>query len=163
MKYLILFSFILLLESCDSSRVYEDFQDMDQGFWHSDSLQSFSFEIEDAAVKYNLLATFRHASAYPFYNLYFQYSLLDSSGNVIKKALKEHHFFDPKTGEPLGSGLGDLFDHEVMLEESYSFPNGGRYQIQLQQRMRMDTLAYILSVGARVEIANGAQKNENSS
>ena len=158
MKYLILFSLILLLGSCDSSRVYEDFQDIDQEFWHADSLQSFSFEIEDAAEKYNLLATFRNASAYPFYNLYFQYSLLDSSGNIIKKALKEHHFFDPKTGKPLGSGLGDLFDHKVMLEEGYSFSSEGRYQIQLQQRMRMDTLPFVLSVGARVEVANRTQE-----
>jgi len=149
---------MLLLMSCDPSRVYEDFRDMEQGCWHLDSLQSFSFEIEDTTKSYHLLAAFRNASAYPFYNLYFQYSLLDSAENIVKEELREYNFFDPKTGEPLGSGLGDLFDHRVMLEEDYSFSNEGRYQIQLRQKMRMDTLPFILSVGARVEIADRGYK-----
>ena len=153
MRYLILVNLILLLIACDSSRVYEDYKDLDQGLWHLDSLQSFSFKISDTTKSYDILATFRTASAYPFYNLYFQYSLLDSAENSIKKQLKECHFFDPKTGRPLGSGLGDLFDHIVVLDENYAFPAKGSYRVRLQQYMRTDTLPFILSVGTRVIIA----------
>lgn len=151
MKYLIFSSLLLIFISCGSSRVYDDFDDMDQAFWHMDSVQNFTFEINDTNRSYNLLATFRNSASYPFYNLYFQYSLKDSTNSLLEQRLQEVLFFDSKTGEPLGSGLGDLFDHAVSLEESYQFSTPGKYTIELQQFMRMDTLPFILSVGARVE------------
>lgn len=141
------------LVACDSSRVYEDFNDLEEAFWHLDSAQSFSFEIADTTRSYNLLATFRNASSYPFYNLYFQYTLEDSSGLILNQQLKEVELFDPKTGEPFGSGLGDLFDHSFALEENYQFDSPGEYTLLLEQYMRRDTLPFILSVGARVEFA----------
>lgn len=143
----------LILSSCDSNRVYEDFNDMEEAFWHLDSAQIFSFEIVDTTRSYNLLATFRNASSYPFYNLYFQYTLEDSSGLILNQQLKEVELFDSKTGEPFGSGLGDLFDHRFILEENYQFDNPGVYTLSFEQYMRRDTLPFILSVGARVEFA----------
>jgi len=133
--------------------VYEDFNDMEEAFWHLDSTQTFSFEIADTTRSYNLLATFRNASSYPFYNLYFQYTLEDSSGLILRQQLKEVELFDSKTGEPFGSGLGDLFDHSFTLEENYQFESPGEYTLSFEQYMRRDTLPFILSVGARVEFA----------
>lgn len=152
MRTLTLIVLFFVLISCDSSRIYEDYSDLEEGFWHMDSIQSFSFEIKDPEKEYNILATFRNGSRYPFYNIYFQYTLLDSTKNTVDQQLKEFNFFDPKTGEPYGSGLGDLFDHAVPLEENYQFEYAGTYSIQLQQFMRMDTLPFIMSVGARVEM-----------
>ena len=59
--------------------------------------------------------------------------------------------FDPKSGEPYGSGVGDLFDHSQPVLENYTFPASGDYKAELRQYMRLDTLPYILSVGWRVE------------
>ncbi|GAB4240660.1 MAG: hypothetical protein Tsb0034_17210 [Ekhidna sp.] len=126
---------------------------MEEAFWHMDSVQRFRFEVKDVSQPYNLSATFRNASSYPFYNLYFQFTLTDSLDNVIIDELREVHFFDPKTGEPYGSGLGDLFDHVYLLAQNHTFDEPGSYTIGLQQYMRMDTLPFILSVGARVEAA----------
>jgi len=150
MRHFILI-FALLTFSCDSSRVYEDYEDLDEVFWHMDSVKKFSFEIEDMEKKYNVLATFRNTSMYPFYNIYFQYSLTDSLDSVVVEQLKEADLFDSKTGQPKGSGLGDMFDHSVPILENYSFPSAGSYSLKLQQKMRLDSLPFILSVGARVE------------
>ena len=146
-----LITLIALLIACDTSRVYEDYTDFEEAFWHMDSIQAFSFDIEDPSKSYNLFATFRNGTAYPFYNLYFQYTLKDSTDSTLITELKEINFFDPKTGEPYGSGLGDLFDHRTALLQDYSFKKTGTYTLQLQQYMRMDTLPHLLSVGARVE------------
>lgn len=151
MKYLYLLTISILIFSCDSSRVYEEFNDMEEAFWHIDSIQTFNFQIADTSQSYNVLATFRNASSYPFYNLYFQYSISDSLGVVLEKELKEVTLFNAKTGEPYGSGLGDLFDHAFPLQENYSFNEPGTYTLQMQQFMRMDTLPFIMSVGGRVE------------
>lgn len=144
---------VLVISACDSSRVYEDYHDFDEAFWHVDSVQSFSFDIVDNTKPYNLLSSFRNASSYPFYNLYFQYTLKDSTENILLQELKEVEFFHAKTGEPHGSGLGDLFDHSFVLQENYQFTNSGTYSLSFQQYMRRDTLPFILSVGARVEFA----------
>jgi len=151
MKYVRLMVLAFLILACDSSRIYENYHDFEESFWHMDSIQSFQFRIEDTTKAVNLLATFRNSSKYPFYNLYFQYTLSDSLDNVLIQQLEEYNFFDPKTGEPFGSGLGDLFDHSVMLEENYKFLAKGTYTLQFEQFMRMDTLPFVLSVGARVE------------
>lgn len=153
MKYLKSIILFLVITACDSSRVYEDYNDLEEAFWHLDSVQTFQFQIEDTSRSYNLKATFRNASSYPFYNLYFQYTLEDSTGNVLSQQLKEVDLFDSKTGEPQGSGLGDLFDHSFMLEEGYKFENVGAYSLSFEQYMRRDTLPFILSVGARVEFS----------
>ncbi|NQZ75409.1 MAG: gliding motility lipoprotein GldH [Ekhidna sp.] len=155
MRHLILLTIGMLLLACDSTRVYEDFNDMEEAFWHLDSVQRFDFKIVDADTKYNVKATFRNASSYPFYNLYFQYTLSDSLDIVLAQELKQVDLFDPKTGEPFGSGLGDLFDHSFILEENFSFDSPGTYSLSLEQYMRRDTLPFILSVGARVEFAEG--------
>lgn len=126
---------------------------MEEAFWHLDSVQTFDFTIQDTTKSYNLLCTFRNASSYPFYNMYFQYTLNDSAGNVMLQELKNVELFDAKTGEPHGSGLGDLFDHSFTLVENYSFENAGQYTLSFEQYMRRDTLPFILSVGARVEFA----------
>lgn len=146
------FLLLLVLMSCDSSRVYEDYEDMEEAFWHMDSVKKFSFEITDTEKEYNILATFRNSSLYPFYNIYFQYSLTDSLDSVVVKQLKEAELFDPKTGQPKGSGLGDMFDHSVPLIEGYTFSKPGTYNLKLQQQMRLDSLPFVLSVGARVEL-----------
>ncbi|MEP5612649.1 MAG: gliding motility lipoprotein GldH [Cyclobacteriaceae bacterium] len=152
MKYYVMI-LLLFLVACDSSRVYEDYDNMDEAFWHMDSVKKFTFEISDVEREYNLLATFRNSSTYPFYNIYFQYSITDSLDSVVVQQLTEADLFDPKTGQPIGSGLGDMFDHSVPLLENYVFSVPGVYNIKLQQQMRLDSLPFILSVGARVEFA----------
>jgi gliding motility-associated lipoprotein GldH len=59
--------------------------------------------------------------------------------------------FEPKTGKPLGSGLGDIFDHRQLLLDDYKFPNSGKYTISFQQYMRVDSLTNIRSMGVRIE------------
>ena len=152
MRVLIPFLLTLILLSCDSSKVFQDYEDLEDAFWHMDSVKKFSFEIEDTSKTYDLYATFRNTSSYPFYNIYFQYSLTDSIDSVVVQQLREADLFDPKTGQPYGSGLGDLFDHSVLVMEDYTFDSPGKYNLKLQQFMRMDTLPFILSVGAKVEL-----------
>ncbi|WP_436517868.1 gliding motility lipoprotein GldH [Ekhidna sp. To15] len=153
MKNCLILAAFVMLTSCDSSRVYEDYNDLEEAFWHLDSIQTFDFKIQDTTKSYNLLGTFRNASSYPFYNLYFQYTLHDSTGGILLQELKQVDLFDPKTGEPNGSGLGDLFDHSFALVENHKFESEGQYSLSFEQYMRRDTLPFILSVGARVEFA----------
>lgn len=151
MKYLCFAVLATLLVSCDSERVYEENIDFDQPFWTKGNVPEFTFQIEEPAVSYNILINVRNGFDYPFYNLYYQYELMDSIGNTLEKDMLELILFDAKTGEPFGSGLGDLFDHQKPVLEDYHFPESGKYSIAFTHFMRPDTLPLVLSVGARVE------------
>jgi len=148
---ILFFISILLFSACDSTRVYDDFIDFDEGFWHQDSIVSFSFTIDDVSQPYNLKAQFRNAQSYPYHNMYYHYTLKDAKDSVLSEEQKQIFLFDPKTGEPYGGGLGDLFDHSQIVLENYTFQNPGTYSVDLKQFMRLDTLHSILSVGWSVE------------
>lgn len=151
MKYLIPLIFLIGFFSCDSTRVYEENYDFDEPYWYKETVPEFTFSIEDTSSDYNILINIRNGFDYPFYNLYYEYELKDSVGSIISKDMQELILFDAKTGEPYGSGLGDLFDHQEPVLEGFKFSYPGEYTIAFTHFMRPDTLPLILSVGARVE------------
>lgn len=142
---------VICLAGCDRTRVYEEYADLPSAIWLEDSVKIFKFQIEADSQPYNLYANFTSKIEYPYYNLYYQYSLKDSLGRTVKSGLLNAILFDAKTGEPLGSGIGDIFDQRTPIIENYHFPTPGSYSITLQQYMRTDTLPGIRSVGLRVE------------
>ena len=151
MHFLCLIVILMAFFSCDTSKVYEAHIDYEDAFWHQDSVGIFSFSIEDATKPYNLRANFRNSLGYPYHNMYYEYILKDEVGNILSEDLKQIFLFDEKTGEPLGNGFGDIFDHSQLILENYTFPSPGNYTAELAQAMRMDSLIFILSVGWRVE------------
>jgi gliding motility-associated lipoprotein GldH len=143
--------FVVALAACDSNKVYQDFTDFDQEFWHQDSVVNFHFTINDASQPYNLKTLLRNSQQYPYHNLYYQYTLKGQNDEILKQELKQMFLFDPKTGEPNGGGVGDIFDNSQLVMEGYTFPSAGEYKVSIQQYMRLDTLPFVLSVGWRIE------------
>jgi len=157
MKPLILVVFgIWLLVSCDTNAVYKEYTDIDDGKWYIKNAPSFTFEIEDASVPYNIYYNLRNSLSYGYYNLYLTRYLRDANGKEIESRLDELILMDPKTGKPTGDGLGDIFDHKFLMKRDYRFPRPGKYTMQIRQYMRQDPLLNILSVGITVEKANPA-------
>ena len=61
------------------------------------------------------------------------------------------NLFDATTGEPFGNGLGDLWDHKILIANDIQFDKVGKYTIKLRQYMRQDPLPYLMSVGISLE------------
>jgi len=142
---------VALIVACDRHRVYEDFTDLNEDFWHQDSVKRFRFTIADAGQSYRLMTLFRNKQAYPYHNMYYRYTLRDAKDSILQQELKEIFLFDPKTGKPNGGGIGSTFDHSQVVSEKFTFPAAGDYAVDIQQYMRLDTLPHIRSVGWRVE------------
>lgn len=147
------------LAACNSQTVYNEYTDIDDGKWTLKNTPSFSFRIDNPSIPYNVYYNLRNSVSYPYYNLYLTRYLLDSAGKEIESRLDELILMDPKTGKPLGDGLGDLFDHKVIMKRNYRFPGAGRYTIRIQQYMRQDPLPDVLSVGISVEKAVSVASN----
>lgn len=144
---------VLLVGGCDTNAVYKAYEDIEDGKWYIKNAPSFTFEIEDASVPYNIYYNLRNSLSYGYYNLYLTRYLRDATGKEIESRLDELILMDPKTGKPNGDGLGDLFDHKVLMKRNYRFPTPGKYTMQIRQYMRQDPLLNILSVGITVEKA----------
>lgn len=158
MRKFLVFILSGLLLSCESNRVYEQNNTLDERHWLAGDAQSFQFEIKDASQSYNIYYNVRNSLDYPFARLFVEYSLADSTGNPIKKELNAQYLFDQKTGKPLGeSGIGDVYDHQFQIISKQLFPYAGKYQLTLKQFNRADTLAGIVAVGARVEVIQSAK------
>ena len=142
---------VLWLSSCDQHRVFEENVDFQDKQWLVDTVPAFQFEIKDPSQPYNIYWNVRNTIEYPYRNLYITYYLEDTSGHHIASDLHDMLLFEPKTGRPYGSGLGDIFSHQLLALPDYHFDSAGVYRIRLQQYMRTDTLPDIVSVGVRVE------------
>ncbi len=143
---------IIGLLSCDSARIYEEFNDV-ESFWRTEEPLSYAFNIEDANTSYHVIAEIKNDLNYPYRNFYFNYRLQTASDSVISEELKQLQLFEPKSGKPYGSGIGDQYNNEIVLEEKIQFPATGAYRIDLAQFMRVDSLTGIQRVGLRIEIA----------
>lgn len=142
-----------LMGACTDNRVYEKNYDLPKSNWYIDSSLVFTFDVKDAEKRYNLKYNLRNTLSYPYYNMYVMYYLENDKGEQISSELQNITLMDAKTGEPFGSGLGDIFTHQLPIPNlsNYKFPKAGRYVFRLKQYMRRDPLPEVVSVGLRVE------------
>jgi gliding motility-associated lipoprotein GldH len=141
---------LLLLTACSDDRlVYEKIYSLPGGKWYADSVLRFELPIAQAG-KYDVYYHIRNTLDYPYYNMYVQYTLIDSTGKVLAKHLQHIELMDPKTGEPYGTNLGDIFEHELIALPVYEFPAPGKYIYLIQQYMREDPLPEVLSFGVKL-------------
>jgi gliding motility-associated lipoprotein GldH len=153
MRIIVFLSIILLSCSCDDSRVFEKNYDFKEREWQVIEKPSFEFTV-DNNQPYNLYCNLRNSVAYPYSRIFINYTLKDSNGLELKKEMINTFLFNEKTGEPIGSsGLGDIYDQQLLLLKDYNFKQPGIYTIQFEQFMRTDTLQGVLAVGLRVETA----------
>jgi gliding motility-associated lipoprotein GldH len=142
---------LLLLTACDKNRVFEDYKNIPDHRWAIADTVKFEFEIGDSTQNYTLYYNVRNAVSYPNYNLFVKHTLTDTQGKVISARLQELMLMDATTGQPLGKGLGDIFDHQIISLPRQRFPHTGKYTFTIQQYMRQDPLPDIMSMGLRVE------------
>ena len=154
MRILFFFLITLVFFSCDSNRVYEKNQDLEERAWLSTQQPVFEFVVQDTVQSYNLYCNIRNSVTYPYSRIFINYSVQDSVGVSVTKNMISAFLFEEKTGKPLGSsGLGDVYDHQIPLLKSYTFKKSGPHAIRFNQFMRTDTLSGVLAVGFRLERA----------
>jgi gliding motility-associated lipoprotein GldH len=148
--------FIFLLEllffACsDSGVLIDESHNFPTSGWIQKQPLQFKVNIPVDSASYALYVVVRQNNAYPFYNLYFSPSILDESGKIIQRGLAEAILYDPKTGKPKGAGFGDIYEKKFLVYPSLKFPKKGAYKIQIEQSMRVDTLAGMVSFGLLLE------------
>lgn len=143
---------VTLMTGCNTGSLYEETRDLKNRQWRADSVFTYQFNAADSVQAVDLYFTVRNTPAYPFYNLYVKYRVMDSMFVTVDSGLAHVNLFEPKTGEPYGSGVGGIFSHIFPLATNLTL-NQGSYRLELEQNMRIDSIPGIVSVGVKVAAA----------
>ncbi len=136
--------------------VYSAYEDIPDGMWYIDNTPTFKVEISDTTQKYNVYYLVRNSLQYPYYNLYISKKIKDPTGLEISNRMDELFMTNEITGKPYGKGLGDLFDHKIMILGNHTFEKQGIYEFKFTQFMRQNPLPFVLSMGISVEKAEAS-------
>ena len=154
-----IFSLIILLLgliSCDSNRVFDEYQSFENNIWLRSNSVEFQITITDTISKNNLFLNLRNNKDYEFSNLFIiaQISFPDES-RVIDTL--EYEMTD-KVGNFLGSGYTDIKENKLFYKENVRFNQKGLYSVKIEQAMRkigniqaLDSLRGVTDLGFRIE------------
>ena len=156
MKYsAFLFSFLLCsawLSCTPPSGVFEKDIALPNQQWESGFKPSFSFNIsdQDTAFRYNVYIVLRHTDAYDFNNIWIR-GTVKLPGDSASHS--DRYDLPLATNEKgwLGTGMEDVYEQRVWVQQSTKFNHPGTYSFTLEQIMREDPLKHVLNVGVRVE------------
>ena len=141
---------VISFSSCDRNRVFEQNIDFEDNAWPVKNTPEFAFDITDTTATYDIYFNVRNALFYQYYNLYLRHTLTGPDGKQLSQQLHEAYLMDKKTGQPLGDGAGDIFDHQILAIKNQKFKKTGTYKLKLTQYMRKDPLPGIMAVGIKV-------------
>lgn len=155
---LIIIITIILLSSCDSNRVFDEYKSVPNQ-WQKDAIISFKVTPKDSIKPYNLFVNIRNTNTYKFSNLFLIVEMVYPHGKTTKDTL-EYQMAKPN-GELLGQGVTDLKENKLWYkgyEKPFIFEEVGDYNINIQHAMRnngdvngVDKLEGITDVGFRIE------------
>ncbi|MFI5217942.1 MAG: gliding motility lipoprotein GldH [Bacteroidia bacterium] len=148
----IFFSGILvLITSCDPSRVFEENKKLDDNNWDKDNALTFLVNIADTIHNHNVYINVRNAGFFNFSNLYLFINTRFPNGQIERDTLE--CILASPDGQWLGDGSGDIWDNRILFKENVRFPISGEYRFELIQAMRINPLPGIMDAGIRIEKA----------
>ena len=143
--------FFLLFSACDPNRVFEENTDIPEFSWDSKNKLSFEVNIDDTVSLHNLYVNVRHASHYPYANLYIFIVIKFPNGKLAKDTME--CIFADQAGQWRGEGMGDIWDNQILWKPNIKFPIAGKYTFEYEHAMRPEQVPFIMDVGLRVEKA----------
>jgi gliding motility-associated lipoprotein GldH len=151
-KLLIPLLALLVFAACDSKRVYDKFESIEENSWKYEDLKNFEFEIQDTSLSYQFYIQTRNTSAYNYSNFYMLLTLETPKGDSSEERM--NFLLADETGKWLGDGSNGLYTCKIKVKDTLKFSEIGTYKATLKQDMRDNPLLGIADVGVRIEKLN---------
>jgi len=140
---------VVFLASCDSKRFFEENKSLENGVWMNTNSLSFTVNIADTLMRYDLYLNVRNDGVYPYSNLYLFIHTTLPGGKTATDTV-ECQLAEPD-GKWRGSGHGNLKFNRFLFQKGMAFPQKGDYRFELEQAMRVKELKGIRDAGIRIE------------
>ena len=151
-KHLLFLSAIAIcLLSCDTNRILDENEIIANSEWAINDVRTFTFDIVDKALAYNLFVNVRNTSDYDYRNLYLFIEMSSPSNKYFMDTV-EVKLANSK-GKWVGNGIGNVWQNQIPLLKQVKLVELGTYKVSVTQGMRHDTLKGISDIGVRVEKA----------
>lgn len=120
--------------------------------WAGSFHPSFTFQIsdKDTAFRYNVFIVLRHTDAYNYNNIWIRGSIRQPGDSVVRTDRYDLLLATNDKGW-LGTGMEDIYEQRVLIQQSTKFRQPGVYSLTLEQVMREDPLKHVMNVGVRIE------------
>lgn len=141
-----------MMAGCMSSPYYQKTEALPRNEWHYKNQPTFTFEITDTASLYHLYFLIRHTDAYPYSNIWLQIATKQPGDTAFQQSRVEIPLAE-KSGKWLGRGMGEIWEQRLPItkeDRPMIFTRPGKYEVRLEQNMRIDPLPEILHIGLRV-------------
>ena len=146
----------LLLLSCDSNMVYDQYKSIENYLWLSENNIEFIVNNQDTISRNNVFINIRNNKDYEFSSLFLIAKIEFPNGFQIVDTLE--YEMANANGKWLGSGFTDLKESKLFYKENVLFPEKGVYKFNIQQVTRSindiegkNPLKGITDVGLRIE------------
>ncbi|WP_188934268.1 gliding motility lipoprotein GldH [Puia dinghuensis] len=122
--------------------------------WAGSFKPTFTFNISDmdTAYRYNIFIVLRHADAYNYNNIWIRGTIKQPGDAAVRSDRYDLQLATNEKGW-LGTGMEDIYEQRVLIQQSTKFNHPGAYSFTLEQVMREDPLKHVLNVGVRIERA----------
>ena len=157
MKFKIYILFSLVIFSCDSNVEFLKYNSVN-GVWHKDSLQEFSFELNETN-EYNTFVNLRINEEYKFSNIFLITTLKDSL-NILSKDTLQFKLAD-KSGKFIGKKRINLVDNKLLHKKQLKLEGNKKYFISIEHAMRvinkvggLENLEGVTDIGYKIEKIN---------
>ena len=145
---LIIIAVSLLTISCKQVSVYEKNTSIPHYKWQHNFPASGSFAISDTITSYNIYIVLRHTDAYKYNNIWLSIGLKEP-GDSMHFQNKDLTLASDASGWE-GSGMNDIWEVRKLIYV-HRFRKTGEYRFIINQVMRDNPLAEIMSAGLRVQ------------
>jgi gliding motility-associated lipoprotein GldH len=91
----------------------------------------------------------RHTNAYPYSNIWLNVYYKEPGDSSFTRTRVEIPLAEP-SGKWLGRGMGEIYEQRMFIDQLH-LDRVGKYEMRLEQNMRVNELPEILQVGLRLE------------
>jgi gliding motility-associated lipoprotein GldH len=140
---------LFIFTGCDKTLIYEENVPIQDEVWKVDAPITFAVDVSDTISPCNFYLNVRHGDAYPFSNLFVFLNTRFPNGKFARDTVEL--MLQSPEGKWTGSGLGDMFDNQILFKRGLRFPLKGTYVFKLEQAMRTPHLPMIKEMGLRIE------------
>ncbi|MBK8702000.1 MAG: gliding motility lipoprotein GldH [Saprospiraceae bacterium] len=152
MKYILgIASLIFLLGSCQGDLLYKKQLAIAEKGWSKEDTLHYDFELNDTTARYNMTLEVEALSAFRYQNLYVSMRTLFPDGSTGDDIVSLE-MVSP-SGIWNGKCNGEVCTVPILIQENIGIKKAGKYQLNITQYSRQDTIRGVKSLTLAVSRA----------